>query len=584
MSMIRMQPIVESFAENLRNSGFFEEVSSKGAAVKIRGCVGDTPEDIKDLIESNLSSDKTTSKLVSGVDFGFDSSTNQVLASINLCDKPIDKQCYGGDICESVKMMVSDYLREHKITTADDKTALNESSDVIDTKYFKNGDLYYQVTITPDQIDDIYDYDEGFNLHFYDARNDMSLEKYPENLSELVEDCRGSFDEEALRAFAAELADNTGAPSVAEMLGNDAEVSDVMNTEDIPVDDIVDYMTSVDPEDLDNCPSFYSLFKPNMPVRYVEPAGYYEGGGLEFSHGYGYDGHVYILKSETTDVPDERIAEFVRGQKEELKAYCDGEIYGVTVNRSNGTNESEGGILGNSELDEIISEYVGRDAEEITEDEYYQATGELPESTKKPIKESDEDDDLGGPASDALAEVENKITKVYGGMDIEIDDDFNKEDRSFVFEVHNVEVEDGDDLMCQTDGIIEMFKEAGFEIIENRTDADDIEGSTSAEIELIVKWAGGADNYDSLHQGAYESAMDEAANAQPLIDKVVEAALAKWNLDAGANEHGNVLDLDKDYVDDFMESYRAANSKEFIKKDWRACTNENERYSEEIIR
>ena len=77
----------------------------------------------------------------------------------------------------------------------------------IDTKYYKKDDTYYRVDIVPDDIGDIYSYDEGLNLHFYDARERSLLERYPDTLGELIEECRGTFNEEALQAFAEELAD-----------------------------------------------------------------------------------------------------------------------------------------------------------------------------------------------------------------------------------------------------------------------------------------------------------------------------------------------------------------------------------------
>src|SRR5574344_2026578 len=232
--------------------------------------------------------------------------------------------------------------------------------DIIDTKYYKKGDTYYRVDIVPDDIGDIYSYDKGLNLHFYDARERSLLERYPDTLGELIEECRGTFNEDALQAFAEELADNEGCDSVEAMIYPDGN-----GDETVTLDDIIDYISSVDPEDLDDCPSFYKLFTPDMPVRYVEPAGYYEGGGLEYSRGSDYDGHVYILSSETSDVPDDRFKEFVEGQKKELKEYCNGEVYGIIVEGSDGTDESEYGILGSDELDEIIADYIGEDSVEV---------------------------------------------------------------------------------------------------------------------------------------------------------------------------------------------------------------------------
>jgi hypothetical protein len=250
--------------------------------------------------------------------------------------------------------------------------------DIIDTKYYKKDDTYYRVDIVPDDIGDIYSYDEGLNLHFYDARERSLLERYPDTLGELIEECRGTFNEEALQAFAEELADNEGCDSVEAMIYPDGN-----GDETVTLDDIIDYISSVDPEDLDDCPSFYKLFTPDMPVRYVEPAGYYEGGGLEYSRGSDYDGHVYILSSETSDVPDDRFKEFVEDQKKELKEYCNGEVYGIIVEGSDGTDESEYGILGSDELDEIIADYIGEDSVEVNKKEYLNATSGDSENIKE---------------------------------------------------------------------------------------------------------------------------------------------------------------------------------------------------------
>src|SRR5574344_560406 len=193
-------------------------------------------------------------------------------------------------------------------------------------RYYKKDDNYYCIRIMPDNIDDIYKYDNGFNLHLYDTKEVITLEENPETLNELIEDCRGFFDEKALKDFAEE--------NLANLFWRDS-FAEVIEKRNFTTDDIIDFMISCSPSDLDSRPSFYSLFTHDMHVRYVEPIRFYRNEiefGEERAFSSDYSGHIYILKNDTEDVPDDKLQLSIKGQKKELKAYCNVEVYSILVN------------------------------------------------------------------------------------------------------------------------------------------------------------------------------------------------------------------------------------------------------------